>query len=402
MKRYISARPTFYLRQVLPANKRDSNIFPLNIGKCRYFYSSRYAFAAAIVGLRLQPGDQILVPSYNCGAEIDPVLHVGVEPVFYRIKRDLSVDIDDFLQKAGAGAKAALVTHFFGFPQQLDEIKEICIKKNLPLIEDCAHALMSVHKGRPLGSYGDASFFSFMKSLPVPNGGALIVNSGDFSGAANGLRPSVPGTLFYSAELLMDRTWDDGYTTKQAALRIVNTGSYFSARTAKLFVAAFRKIFNPKALYLVRPDTYSFMRELATWGISRISMNIINNTDFEMAARVRRRNFEYLLDYFATNQRLILPFRHLPSGVCPLFFPIILDNGRVRQTLYESLKRAGIITHPWWHRFHPHVPWTDYPDAVYLKERLFGLPIHQDLSLRHLDVVMEQFDKHYHALIKYS
>jgi dTDP-4-amino-4,6-dideoxygalactose transaminase len=64
------------------------------------------------------------------------------------------------------------------------------------------------------------------------------------------------------------------------------------------------------------------------------------------------------------------------------------------------LKRKGIITHPWWDRFHPAIPWNEFPDAVYLKTRLFGLPIHQDLTLKHLDLVIEEFENAYKNMEK--
>jgi dTDP-4-amino-4,6-dideoxygalactose transaminase len=66
--------------------------------------------------------------------------------------------------------------------------------------------------------------------------------------------------------------------------------------------------------------------------------------------------------------------------------------------LYRTLKGRGVVTHPWWDRFHPGVPWDEFPDAVYLKKRLFGLPIHQDLTLKHLDLVINEFEKAYQSM----
>ncbi len=86
---------------------------------------------------------------------------------------------------------------------------------------------------------------------------------------------------------------------------------------------------------------------------------------------------------------------YLPDGVCPLFFPVIVKNSEFRQSLYDLLKKRGIITHPWWDRFSTGVPWEKFPDAVYLKERLFGFPIHQDLELHHLELMINEFRKAY-------
>ena len=117
--------------------------------------------------------------------------------------------------------------------------------------------------------------------------------------------------------------------------------------------------------------------------------------DFDEIKSIRRRNFEYLLNHFLKNERGALPFKSLPEGVCPLFFPIIVESSVIRENLYRVLKSRGVITHPWWNRFHPTVPWDEFPDAVYLKERLFGLPIHQDLSIKHIGHVIEEFEKAY-------
>jgi dTDP-4-amino-4,6-dideoxygalactose transaminase len=87
----------------------------------------------------------------------------------------------------------------------------------------------------------------------------------------------------------------------------------------------------------------------------------------------------------------------LLEGVCPLFFPIIVENSLLRNNLYRILKSRGITTHPWWNRFHPAVPWDKFRDAVYLKERLLGLPIHQDLTFKHLDFLIKEFEKAFEA-----
>jgi dTDP-4-amino-4,6-dideoxygalactose transaminase len=73
--------------------------------------------------------------------------------------------------------KAAVVYHQYGFPQDLDEIKDACSRRGLAFIEDCAHALGGTYKGRPLGGDGLAGIFSLSKFYPSLIGGA--VRSGD-------------------------------------------------------------------------------------------------------------------------------------------------------------------------------------------------------------------------------
>jgi dTDP-4-amino-4,6-dideoxygalactose transaminase len=82
----------------------------------------------------------------------------------------------------------------------------------------------------------------------------------------------------------------------------------------------------------------------------------------------------------------------LPKGVCPLFFPLLVESRQEREVIYEALKNMGITSHPWWKTFHPAVNWDEFPDAVYLKECLLGLPIHQDITRHHLDRIVNVLD----------
>jgi len=96
---YISGRPSLGFKAILTKSDKCQSIFPLNQKKCYFFFSARYALAAAVEALNLKPEDQLLVPSYNCGVEIDPLLHLNIKPMFYKIKKDLYPDFDDLQKK---------------------------------------------------------------------------------------------------------------------------------------------------------------------------------------------------------------------------------------------------------------------------------------------------------------
>jgi perosamine synthetase len=403
MQPYISGRPSLHLSHLFVTPRNQKNIFPIKQApqrKLYFFFSARYALAAGIKALGIGVGDQILLPSYNCGVEIDPVLHSGIQPVFYKIGKDLLVDFDDLIAKITQRVRAVLVTHYLGFPQPLDQIKKVCIERNIYLIEDCAHSFLSTINGNFLGSYGDVAIFSLLKTLPVPNGGILILNNGKETYEHRSTKPSLFSTLWYAAELLKYRTRDGNKSINENIAILFCNALYSSLAALRLFLTVFRKLSGHKGLYLVCPDSYLFIDSLRSWGISELSKNILQRTDFERIKSIRMRNFEYLLDHFVKHKRGILPFRNLPPGVSPLFFPIIIRDGETRDKLHKTLKTKGVITHPWWDRFHPQVPWDEFPDAVYLKQRLFGLPIHQDISLDHLNYVIGEFEKVYQNLTR--
>ena len=127
--------------------------------------------------LQLNPGDTILFPSYHCGIELDVIRKAGFLVAFYRIGRDLSIDIDELRRAEELRPRALYVTHYFGFPHPMGKLRELCDASGWALIEDYAHSLFAESEGRPAGTSGDFAIFSLRKCLPMPFGGALVVNN---------------------------------------------------------------------------------------------------------------------------------------------------------------------------------------------------------------------------------
>ena len=402
MLSHISGRPAPALNQLFTKGISYKTVFPLNQEKSFLFFSARYALSAGIKAAGIELDDTVLLPSYNCWTEIEPFLHAGIRTVYYRINSDLTVDFDDLLKKIKYTnkVKALLVTHFLGFPQPIDKIKNICKESRLLLIEDCAHAFLSDFNGKALGSYGDISIFSLLKTLSVPNGGVLVINNQDITYRRNHEDPNLFSTIYCAAELLKNRTCLNNNSYGEKVNKFLYNGFYNTLSIIRMTLAGFRKYVHPSGLYLVRPDAYIYNENICAWGMSAVSKAILSQTDFERVKDIRRKNYQYLLKYFLEHERGKLPFRELSPGVCPLFFPIILDSSETREKIYTILKNKGVITHPWWDRFHPDIPWKEFPDAVYLKEKLFGLPIHQDLTYDHLDRIIEEFEKAYRNIKK--
>jgi hypothetical protein len=269
------------------------------------------------------------------------------------------------------------------------------LENNIFLIEDCAHALLSLANGNYLGSYGDIAIFSLLKSLPVPNGGLLLLNNKNLTCSQPDQRPSLLATLLYISELLRFSRTHQTHSLNQVLSKVSDLSVSAAAFYLRLLLVIIRKLVRHNALYLVRPDSFDFLEEISRWRMSRSSETLLKRLDFQTIKNTRQRNYTYLANHFAKYDSPILPFKELPSGASPLFFPIILESPKLRQRLYNSLKSAGIVTHPWWDRFHAQVPWDEFPDAVYLKQNLFGLPIHQDLSLEDLDRIIAEFEYHY-------
>jgi dTDP-4-amino-4,6-dideoxygalactose transaminase len=330
------------------------------------------------------------LPSYNCGTEIDPILDHGIKLKYYRVNKDMKIDIDDLVKQIDSNTAAVLVIHYLGFPQPIKKIKKICEKFRVFLIEDCAHAFLSNHESMKLGSFGDISVFSIRKTLPIPNGGVLVINNKDFKYEKTQIKNSWLSTYFVSVELLKNRTQQKCskifWITTDIILRSISFMNYIF----RLMLRILKKILPYKGLALIHINYWSreFNSELAKWKISKFSKRIMKNINYNEIKKRRCENFEYLLMNLPKINDFELIFKELPLGVCPLFFPIIVKD---RKFYHKKFMERGISTFQYWQHMHNAVPWKKFPEAVFLKRHVLGLPIHQDISYEHLDKIIEVF-----------
>lgn len=142
------------------------------------FESGRTCLAVLLRALNFSRGDEVLVQAYTCVAVPNAILWAGLLPRYVDIESEtLNMSPDDLLKKITPHTKALIVQHTFGSPAAMERIMEIAKKYNLFLIEDCAHSLGATYRGRSVGSFGDAAFFSFGRDKVVSSvfGGVLAV-----------------------------------------------------------------------------------------------------------------------------------------------------------------------------------------------------------------------------------
>ena len=123
--------------------------------------NGRTALFALLKAYGIGKGDEVLLQAYTCVAVPEPVLWVGAKPIFVDCDASLTMKPEDFKNKITSKSKAVIIQHTFGCPANLEEILKIAKEKNLIVIEDCAHALGAEYKNKKVGTFGDASFFSF-------------------------------------------------------------------------------------------------------------------------------------------------------------------------------------------------------------------------------------------------
>jgi dTDP-4-amino-4,6-dideoxygalactose transaminase len=137
--------------------------------------------------IKTSSDDRILLPAYigwsrkEGSGVFDPISELGLEACFYRIGKDLSIDVDHLShQLTVCHPRLLVVIHYFGYPDRnLPEVIQLADRHGVPVFEDSAHALYSDLIGGVCGRFGKASVVSLHKMLPVADGGMLILNGSD-------------------------------------------------------------------------------------------------------------------------------------------------------------------------------------------------------------------------------
>ena len=143
------------------------------------FNSGRSALLAILDSLGLTKGDEVLLQAFTCNAVPNPVMWAGLKPVYVDCREDdFNIDVDDLERKITPKSRVVIVQHTFGLPADMDKVMEVCKRHNIVLIEDCAHALGARYKGRLVGTFGEAAFFSFSRDKVISciYGGMVTTN----------------------------------------------------------------------------------------------------------------------------------------------------------------------------------------------------------------------------------
>lgn len=143
------------------------------------YYRGRVALYALLKALDIASGDEVLTQAFTCVAVPEGIMAAGAKPVWIDIISDgYNMDPDDLERKITSKTRAIIVQHTYGIPANMDAIMAIAERRNISVIEDCCHTLASTYDGKPVGSFGVGSFYSFEWGKPIVAGigGAAVVN----------------------------------------------------------------------------------------------------------------------------------------------------------------------------------------------------------------------------------
>ena len=326
-------------------------------GQTTWFGSGRAALWGALRALGVGHADEVLLPAYLCESVVSPVLAVGARPAFYPVERDARPHLAGLDAAIGPQTRAVVLIHFLGFPARVGEVQRLCNARGVALIEDCAHALFSRLGDRLLGSFGPAAIFSPWKSLPLPDGGLLQVNDTRLEPPTPGAAPPWPGTLARLAYRSLGTPQAPArWTPRSPLLRRPLVRLQLHGRTSAAAVRSRRG--------------------------SAIAARLLARAEPVQVVRRRRANYARLLESARQLTWARPLYDELPGGVCPLGLGLVAED---RDRWRDVLLASGVNVRTYWEQLPVGVDLAHFPEAVWLRDRILVLPVHQGLRSGQVD-----------------
>lgn len=177
------------------------------------------ALDAAVEALRIGSGDEVIMPTFTIISCIGQIIRAGAKPVLVDSDpKTWNMDVTQIEAKITPRTKAIMIVHIYGLPVDMDPVLDIAERHDLKIIEDAAQMHGQTYKGKPCGSFGDISTFSFYpnKHITTGEGGMIVTNNEQLSEDCRSLRNLCfqPGKRFVHERL----GWNLRMTNLQAAL----------------------------------------------------------------------------------------------------------------------------------------------------------------------------------------
>lgn len=350
------------------SKKEDFNLrCDLNKEYSRKFYTNNgrtatvYAFKS---GLDLKKGEVILLPDYLCVSVINALEVTGCTFRFYKIKKDLTVDMKDFESKLDSDVKVIYVIHYFGIPQSA-EFRTACLdgkkKYGCKIVEDLTQNLYSRDSSR-IG-YGDYLVSSTRKWIPSTDGGIIAIKNGidakDYK-LGNAYDEAVYRQLFISvAREKLDADPKSRINDYLNLEKQANAARYID--------------FDPREMTF-------------------LSKRVLFNMDHEYSIKRRIANYNYLYDRLSKVKGIEKMAKELDKdgNFVPFGFPILVEE---RDKVYRYLAEHGVIGEIQW--LLPLQYYTPGEEAKYLSDHNIMLQCDQRYSEKEMDYTAKLIEDYF-------
>lgn len=295
----------------------------------RYFSYGRHALYEALKTAGIGKGDVVLLPSFICRDLLSSIHATGASPIYYDVDESLRLSLP---QESLPTAQAILAVNYFGFPQDMDPFLDYCQRTGAVLIEDNAHGFLSRdEQGTILGTRGDFGVFSLRKTIPTPNGAALLLN-------AKGKGWTLPHQLSPSNEPL-----PNSIKVKRIIGRLV---PFTGVRLPVLLTTLGRKMRKFRTGHEIAPTSPDAERTLPGNPAPCSELEeILSMVDHGRETDWRRRLYLALEDPIREAGGHAV-FDHLPEFTVPYGFPF-RGEGESLDRIRTMLTKLGLECYPW-------------------------------------------------------
>lgn len=145
--------------------------------------SGTAALQTSLMAFNVKAGDEVIIPAFTFEATANVVLACNAKPVFADIQPDYTIDPKDIKKKITKRTKAIIPVHLYGYPVDLDEVREIAAAHSVRVVEDAAESLGAEYKGTQIGRTKDVGCFSLYatKVITSGEGGAITTDDDDLA-----------------------------------------------------------------------------------------------------------------------------------------------------------------------------------------------------------------------------
>jgi len=313
------------------------------------------ALHMALLVLGIGKGDEVITPALTFIADQNVTRMIGAENVLTDITsmEDWSMDIGDIEARITSKTKAVMIVHYAGYACDMERVADVCKKRNLPLIEDCAHSPGADYKGQPLGTFGDIAAFSFFgnKNIAVGEGGMVATRNPELYAKLKNLR-------------------SHGMT--------VQSFDRFKGRASSYDVES--------------PGLNYRIHEIAS------ALGLIQLQKLEEANNKRKEITEHYFRRLDDVPLIAIPYRHFSRGK-PNYhiMPILLSDSIDRSAVIESMKQDGVQTsihYPAIQHFTAYRNKVNQtPKAEYVSAHELTLPLYPTMTHEEVDIVCDALIK---------
>jgi perosamine synthetase len=322
----------------------------------------------------VSPKEEVVLPAYTAGSLVVAIKKAGLKPVLCDISLDdFNTGMGDARLSLTGNTLAVVAVHMFGIPISGIEAFKAGVAENVFLIEDCCQAMGSRIKDKPVGSFGDISFFSFNrgKNLPANNGGCIITRNNCLNEPLRRAMEECP---------LPDKMeWLEAFF--KTVLFMTGTDPFVYG-VGHALAAGFRET-SP-------PDDFSVRK----MGNFQSALGLCSLPKAGSLFMSRYRNGIALLQGLKGVRGVRLPQAALDT--LPVFnrLPVIFEDAGLIKLAQKKLWRKGIETSrmylkPLHHMFDLGYKKDDFPNACHLADHLLTLPVHPGVRGRHIRTIID-------------